>query len=69
MSTALMVLPDCPNHGHSMELRTHKQSLESEYCGVWYDCTEAGCTCSVLFPSPALLSQLSQERWSDEKNH
>lgn len=45
----LMELPKCPRHNTQMELRAlARQTPEQKWCGTWYDCTEAGCRCSVL---------------------
>lgn len=51
----LECLPKCPTHNSQMSIRpTKHQTTEQKWCGVWYDCQEAGCTCSVLYPSKEL---------------
>lgn len=56
MKNNLMLLPKCPNLEHGeLQLRPLQgQTYEEKYCGVWYDCKEPGCKCSVLIPSQEL---------------
>lgn len=62
-SSAVLALPVCPSnssHGR-MELRPlSQQTKEHSFCGVWYDCVEAGCHSSVLVQSEALRAQLAE---------
>jgi hypothetical protein len=45
----LVCLPRCPHHQTEMVLR------EQTYCGIWYDCHEPQCRCSVLIMSEELM--------------
>lgn len=55
MSAGPMPLPECPVHGKTMGLRD-PATPEQAFCGTWYDCARAGCTASVLLPSPELAA-------------
>lgn len=61
-SEALMLRPECPVPAHGrMELRPlQRQSPEQRWFGVWYDCTEPHCQCSVLYESAELRAQLAE---------
>lgn len=58
ISTALDVLPQCPQGHGQMVLRDPPggHTPEQRWCGTWYDCPpgQFHCRSSVLLPSPDL---------------
>lgn len=63
MNNQLECLPKCPTHKMQMEIRSQKhQTYEQKWCGIWYDCIEPGCYCSVLYESAELREFLNQSR-------
>jgi len=61
----LMELPKCSVHKETqMILRPlEHQTYEQKLCGVWYDCPEYECHCSVLFESKELQMYLEKGVW------
>lgn len=57
------IVPQCLVHEKDLALcDPSKQTPEQAWCGTWYGCTEPGCGCTVLLPSPELERQLLAAR-------
>ena len=60
--TSLIKVPLCPVHGCDMRFR-EAETFEQDYCGSWYECPQRGCACSVLIPSPEIITVCQSWEW------
>ena len=61
--TAIANRPKCESHEEPilMDLKSpERETYEHNFCGVWYNCPK--CSGSVLYTSPELEAQLSEQR-------